>query len=81
MALLTRPMPTRQLPMAMPEAPLRRCTFRRVSAVQTGRAGAVYDVACMYPDRTRPMPLGDLDSARPICESCVALGTFRPDSD
>ena len=68
--------------MAMPEGPIRRCTFRRVSAVQSRRSGTpVYDVACMFPDRTRPLPLGDLESARPICNSCVAQGTFRPDSD
>jgi len=61
---------------------MRRCTFRRVTAVQANRsAKPIYDVACMFPDRTRPLPLGDLESAQPICNSCVALGTFRPDED
>ncbi|HZI45223.1 MAG TPA: hypothetical protein VFD53_08390 [Ilumatobacter sp.] len=53
-----------------------------MTAVQANRsAKPIYDVACMFPDRTRPLPLGDLESAQPICNSCVALGTFRPDED
>ena len=39
MALLTRAPASRQLPMAMPDGPIRRCTFRRVSAVQSSRTG------------------------------------------
>jgi len=80
MALFTRT-PSRRIAMPVPQEPLRRCTFRRVTAIQTGRKGVVYDVACLFPDRQRPFPIGDLESARAVCGSCVAEGTFRADSD
>ena len=64
---------------------LRRCTFRRVSvaaaAASRGRSLPVYDVACLYPSRESLIPLGDLDSARAICDACSAAGIFRPDED
>jgi hypothetical protein len=62
---------------------LRRCTFRRVTAVEPerGRALPIYEVACLYPDREQALPLGDLDSARAICDACAATGIFRPDED
>jgi hypothetical protein len=41
----------------------------------------MYDIACTFPDRRRAVPLGDIESARPICESCTYQGIFRPDSD
>jgi hypothetical protein len=41
----------------------------------------VYDVECLYPDRKVPIPLGDLEAATPICNSCVAPHIFRPDED
>ena len=63
-----------------PERHLRRCTYRRLIAVQR-RPQAVYDVECLYPDRTISLPLGDLESARPICEACTAGHIFRPDED
>ena len=59
---------------------IRRCTFRRLSAVRRA-AGVVYAVDCLYPDRTVPIPLGDLVAARSICDSCVASHVFRPDED
>jgi hypothetical protein len=59
---------------------LRRCTYRRLIAVQR-KPVLVYDVECLYPDRQLPLPLGDLDSARPICERCTAPHIFRPDED
>lgn len=65
---------------AMPEQRLRRCTFRRLVAVQK-RPDAVYEAECLYPDRSVPIPLGDLEAARPICESCAASHIFRPDED
>lgn len=69
-----------QVPFATsPEAPLRRCTFRRVTAVPRGRSLPVYDVACMYPKRESPVPLGDLETSRAICDACTARGIFRPD--
>ena len=62
------------------ERHLRRCTFRRLVAVQK-RPGAVYEAECLYPDRSVPIPLGDREAARPICESCAASHIFRPDED
>ena len=46
-----------------------------------GRQRGVYDVECLYPDRKVPIPLGDLDAASPICNSCCAPHIFRPDED
>jgi hypothetical protein len=46
-----------------------------------GSALPVYDVACLYPSREDAIPLGDLASARPICDACAATGIFRPDED
>ncbi len=59
---------------------IKRCTFRRLINVELG-AQRVYDVECLYPDRKVPIPLGDLDAATPICNSCVAPHTFRADED
>jgi hypothetical protein len=62
---------------------LRRCTFRRVALRDgAGRASPpAYDVACLYPDHALALPLGDLASARAICDACAATGIFRPDED
>jgi hypothetical protein len=59
---------------------IRRCTFRRLIQVD-GTADRVFDVECLFPDRKVPIPLGDLDSATPICNACVAPHIFRPDED
>jgi hypothetical protein len=59
---------------------IRRCTFRRLIQVDV-TGDRVYDVECLLPDRRRPLPLGDLDSATPICNACVAPHIFRPDED
>ena len=85
MAIQTRPLaPTPVQPhgAAAPTA-LRRCTFRRVAlkAAAGPRALPMYDVACTFPDRRKAVPLGDIESARPVCESCTYQGIFRPDSD
>jgi len=86
MAIHSRPLP-QQRPVqpqgASTPAPLRRRTFRRVAmnAAAGPRALPVYDVACTFPDRRKAVPLGDIESARPICESCTYQGIFRPDSD
>jgi hypothetical protein len=59
---------------------IRRCTFRRIIHVDsTGER--VYDVECLYPDRRIPVPIGDLESATPICNACTAAHIFRPDED
>jgi hypothetical protein len=59
---------------------IRRCTFRRMIKVEA-RNDRVFEVECLYPDRKVPIPLGDLDSATPICNACEALHIFRPDED
>lgn len=63
-----------------PAAHLRRCTFRRLVAL-TRKPEQLYDVECLYPDRLVPIPLGDLETARPICDGCTAAHVFRPDED
>jgi hypothetical protein len=68
------------MPVGDPDEHLRRCTYRRLIAVRK-RPEALYEVACLYPDRQVPIPLGDLASARPICASCTASHIFRPDED
>jgi len=71
-----------QQPEAFHLAPhrIRRCTFRRMIHVDT-TAERVFDVECLYPDRLVPIPLGDLESAMPICNGCTAPHIFRPDED
>jgi len=59
---------------------LRRCVFRRMSAVERGTK-PLYLVECLYPDRIVPIPLGDLETSALICESCEALHIFRADED
>jgi hypothetical protein len=82
MALMPRPFGAQRPPATAPVVPLRRCTFRKVSAVQaSSRTVPVYEVACMFPDRRRAVPLGDIEAARPVCDSCTYQGIFRADSD
>ena len=59
---------------------IRRCTFRRIIQLDAV-ADRVFDVECLYPERRVPVPLGDLDSASPICNACTAAHIFRPDED
>lgn len=59
---------------------IKRCTFRRLISVEAGD-DRVYDVECLFPDRKVPIPLGDLDAATPICNTCIAPHIFRPDED
>ena len=59
---------------------IKRCTFRRLIQVESG-PDRMYDVECLLPDRRVPIPLGNLDAATPICNSCSAPHTFRPDED
>jgi hypothetical protein len=80
MAVMPRPFAAPAMPQA-PQAPLRRCTFRRIEMVSDARALPMYEVACTFPDRRKAVSLGDIDSARPVCESCTYQGIFRPDSD
>ncbi|HEY7025237.1 MAG TPA: hypothetical protein VH371_09785 [Candidatus Limnocylindrales bacterium] len=83
MALVPRPFGAspNQLPVVS-GTPLRRCTFRRIDAVAaTVNRPAGYEVSCMFPDRRKAVPLGDVERARPICASCTYQGIFRADSD
>jgi hypothetical protein len=41
----------------------------------------MYDVACTFPDRRHAVALGDIESARPVCDACTYQGIFRPDAD
>ena len=61
-------------------ARIRRCTYRRLIAIQPGPAHR-YDVECLFPDRLVPMPLGDLPAATPICNACASPRIFRADED
>ena len=79
MALLQRS-PAQPAASATPASHLRRCTYRRLVAVKRA-PDALYDVECLYPDRIVPIPLGDLETARPICDGCTAAHIFRPDED
>jgi hypothetical protein len=76
------------LPIVPPEAEahrlaphrIRRCTYRRLIQVET-TPERLFDVDCLFPERRVPIPLGDLDSATPVCNSCTAPHIFRPDED
>jgi hypothetical protein len=59
---------------------IKRCTFRRLTQVPVDGT-RVYDASCLYPDRRRPIPLGDLETATPICNACTADHIFRADED
>ena len=59
---------------------IKRCTFRRL--IQLDRAGGAPLRRRVPAARTAPAdPLGDLDSAMPICNACTAAHIFRPDED
>lgn len=62
------------------EARIRRCTYRRLVQIETP-PGRIYDVECLFPERRLPIPLGDLETATPICNACTAAHIFRPDED
>lgn len=81
MAVMPRPFATPSARPQPPGEPLRRCTFRKVAMIGEARALPIYEVSCTFPDRRKAVSLGDVDSARPICESCTYQGIFRPDSD
>jgi hypothetical protein len=66
-------------PAAGSAAHLRRCWFRRLTRVEAGGL-AVYEVQCLLLDR-QGVPLGDLDAARDVCNTCQAAGVFRPDEE
>ncbi|MEO5964393.1 MAG: hypothetical protein ABIR11_02920 [Candidatus Limnocylindrales bacterium] len=59
---------------------IKRCTYRRLVSLDRAKE-RLYEVECLFPDRKIPVPLGDLDSAMPICNACTAAHIFRPDED
>jgi hypothetical protein len=59
---------------------IRRCAFRRLTALETG-LGRTYDVECCLPGEMSSVPMGDMETATPICNTCVAPGRFRDDED
>ena len=67
-------------PRTLTAAHLRRCWFRRLTHVEAGSL-SLYEVECLYPSRQVSVPLGDLETARPVCNACQAAGIFRPDED
>ena len=72
--------PTTDALPAIGPAQLRRCWYRRLTRVDAGRT-TVYDVECLLPKQLGSVPLGDLETARPVCNTCAAAGVFRPDED
>lgn len=65
-----------------PASHIRRCTFRRVTAVPRGRRELpMYDVECLHPSYDAAAPLGDLNAAYAACAACTLPGIFRPDED
>ena len=67
-------------PSHLAAARIRRCTYRRLIAVTAG-AERIYEVECLFPERKVPIPLGDLESATPVCNACTAPHIFRPVED
>jgi hypothetical protein len=59
---------------------IKRCTYRRLVSLDRVHE-RIYEVECLFPDRKVPVPLGDLDAAMPVCNSCTAAHIFRPDED
>jgi len=70
-------------PVAANEAPLRRCTFRRLSVVAAAGRGVTtsYATECLYEGLDQPIPMGDLNRAWTICQGCANTGIFRADED
>ena len=61
---------------------IRRCTYRRVTALAAGRRELpMYEVDCLHPVYDAAVPLGDLTGAYAACAACTLPGTFRPDED
>ena len=80
MALPLVVQPVQVDPLRLAPHRIKRCTFRRMIRIDA-RGERLYDVECLYPDRKVPIPLGDLESATPICNACTASHIFRPDED
>lgn len=89
--LVPMPVPVDQAPATQPalvalaDAHLRRCTFRRLSVVTPvsgpRRKLPMYAVECLYAGMDAPLALGDLSDAHTICGACTYPGIFRADED
>ena len=78
---LPRPVtPVETSPSGLAAYRIRRCAYRRLIQLEVAKE-RVTDVQCLYPDRRLPIPLGNLDTATPICNACTAAHIFRPDED
>ncbi|CAN5713970.1 hypothetical protein BH23CHL7_BH23CHL7_22000 [soil metagenome] len=67
---------------AVQTAHLRRCTWRRVTALpKVRRELQMYDVECLHPTYDAAVPLGRLEAARDTCAACILPGVFRADED
>jgi len=66
---------------AAPPARLRRCVYRRLSSTGRRHTTSAYAAECLYEGVDQAMPLGNLDTARRACESCVRVGLWRADED
>jgi len=81
------PLPAAHPTLAPMEAThLRRCTFRRVTLLQTASRhsqpfDAGYRAECLFRGHDAPVALGDLSAARPTCAECVFPHIFRADED
>ena len=58
---------------------IRRCSVRHVSIVP-GSSPSI-QVDCLLGGVEHPLPLGTMDEARPICNSCTARSVWREDED
>jgi hypothetical protein len=58
---------------------IRRCSVRHVSIVATDPPTVQVD--CLLGGADRPLPLGTMDEARPICNACTARSVWRDDED
>lgn len=66
----------------MTASPIRRCTFRRVTALGARRRELpMYAVDCLHPTYDAAVPLGNLASAHSACAACTLPGRFRPDEE
>ena len=78
------PLPDQPAPdgITLPVGRLRRCTFRRIDRVANPPPrDDGFEAMCLYVDDERPLSLGSIDEARPICDACQATGIFRADED
>ncbi|HEX6140409.1 MAG TPA: hypothetical protein VF013_08125 [Candidatus Limnocylindria bacterium] len=59
---------------------IRRCRVRHVSILAAGEGPRV-QVDCLLGGPEHPLPLGDMDEARAICNACTATTVWRADED